>query len=154
MKELYSSLLKARQSFGKIIKSKINPHYKNRYADLDSILEAVEPSLHSNGLFIVQSIEGFTLHTKVIHAETAQELVSSYPLPEGLDSQKFGSAITYARRYDLCALLSITADSDDDGAGAVSKTTGFNNENQAPSRTQYSGTKPSRQASPSAIDDF
>jgi hypothetical protein len=124
MKELYTALLEAKKTFPKIIKNKTNPHFKNRYADLDTILEAIEPSLHRNGLFITQSISGNTLKTRIIHASSGQVLESAdgYPLPEGLDSQKFGGAITYARRYDLCSMLSITAEDDDDGAKAVGHT--------------------------------
>jgi hypothetical protein len=45
--------------------------------------------------------------------ETWQE--STCPLPDTVDSQKLGSAITYARRYNKLALLDIVADEDDDG---------------------------------------
>jgi hypothetical protein len=41
-------------------------------------------------------------------------ITSIYPLPEIIDSQKFGAALTYARRYALCAILCVTADEDDD----------------------------------------
>ncbi|AGR48548.1 Erf-like ssDNA annealing protein [Anabaena phage A-4L] len=133
MKELYTALLTAKSKFPKIIKNKTNPHFRNKYADLDSILDAVEKVLFSNGLFITQTIENYNLVTRIIHAETGQELKSSYPLPEGLDSQKFGGAITYARRYDLCALLSITADDDDDGNSAA---------NDKPAAVGNAGSKP------------
>lgn len=129
MKELYQALLLAKSEFKPIIKNKRNPHFKNEYADLDQILACVEPALHKHGLFISQGVENYTLKTTIIHAESGCALSSSYPLPEGLDSQKFGAAITYARRYDLSALLGVTADSDDDGnaasgVGQQQKTTG------------------------------
>jgi len=43
-------------------------------------------------------------------------------LPAGEGAQSAGSAITYARRYLLCAVLNIAADEDDDGAKASKKT--------------------------------
>lgn len=118
MKELYQALLAAKLEFKPIIKNKRNPHFKNEYADLDTILAAVEPSLHKYGLIVIQPLDGHNVITRIIHVVTAQEISSRYPLPEGLDSQKFGAAISYARRYDLCSILNITAETDDDGNAA------------------------------------
>jgi hypothetical protein len=119
MKNLIPALIKAKQSFSRIEKDAKNPFLKNKYATLDSILSAVEPALLENGLFITQLVEsddrGSYLRTVLYH-ESGEYLESSrYDLPEVNDSQKFGAAITYGRRYHLSALLNITADPDDDG---------------------------------------
>jgi ribosomal protein S20 len=51
---------------------------------------------------------------------TSGEKVSGeYPLPTGGSPQALGSAITYARRYCLCAVTGVAADDDDDGAAAT-----------------------------------
>jgi len=42
------------------------------------------------------------------------------PLPEAPDAQKYGSAITYFRRYALQSLFLLEAE-DDDGNNAVKK---------------------------------
>ncbi|MEH2393859.1 MAG: ERF family protein [Nostoc sp.] len=43
--------------------------------------------------------------------------------PRVNDPQKIGSALTYARRYSLCAILSVAADEDNDGNVAGQKNT-------------------------------
>lgn len=136
MKEIYQALLAAKLEFKPIIKNKRN-HFKGEYADLDTILSVVEPSLIKYGLLITQTVEGYNLVTRVIHVVTAQEIKSSYPLPEGLDPQKFGASITYARRYDLCALLSITAETDDDGNAASSVGNRVQAENTTNNNSSY-----------------
>lgn len=118
MKQLLTALIKAKAEFLPVKKDKLNPHFKSRYADLDSILSAVEPALLINGLVLSQTIEitetGMILVTTLWH-ESGENLVSRYALPQISDSQKLGSALTYARRYAVSALLSVTADDDDYG---------------------------------------
>jgi hypothetical protein len=122
MKELITALIKAAQEFEPIRKDRQNPFLKSKYATLDSVLESVEPALHKNGLKIVQ-ILGFhesgapVLRTLLYH-ESGESIVSEYPLILSDDPQKFGAAVTYARRYALCAALSVTADEDDDAEAA------------------------------------
>jgi hypothetical protein len=120
MQELLKALVKAKAEFKPIPKDKQGP--RNRYSSLDAVLGAVEPALHKNGLAIVQATkhdgERFYLETTLFHT-SGESLISTYPLLDGAaDSQKIGSSITYARRYSLCALLSVVADEDDDGAAA------------------------------------
>ncbi len=54
-----------------------------------------------------------------LYHESGESIASTYPLPEISDSQKFGAALTYARRYAVCAILSVTADEDNDAEGAA-----------------------------------
>lgn len=119
MQELLKALVKAKAEFKPIPKDKQGP--RNRYSSLDAVLGAVEPAIHKNGLAIVQATkhdgERFYLETTLFHT-SGESLTSTYPLLDGADSQKIGSSITYARRYSLCALLSVVADEDDDGAAA------------------------------------
>jgi hypothetical protein len=121
MNELIKALIKARSEFDPIKKDKKNPHFKVAYASLDSVLEAVTPSLCKHGLAIVQLMErGGVLKTQLLH-ESGEMLTSEYELPDTQDQQKKGAAITYARRYSICALLSITSDEDTDGNNGDSK---------------------------------
>ncbi|NEQ24962.1 MAG: ERF family protein [Microcoleus sp. SIO2G3] len=118
MNELIPALIKARSEFAPIRKDKVNPLLKNKYATLDAVLEAVEPALRKHGLTIVQTTEvngdQTVLKTSLYH-ESGQTIHGHYPLPQTDDPQKLGAAITYGRRYALCAILSVTADEDDDG---------------------------------------
>lgn len=134
MQELIKSLVKAKKEFSPIQKDRTNPFLKNKYATLDSILSSVEPALLENGLFISQLIEsddrGSYLRTVLYH-ESGEFLESSrYDLPNVNDSQKFGAAITYARRYQLSALLNITADTDDDGNSSSGNNSGKRNNDE------------------------
>lgn len=118
MQKLITALVKARAEFTSIQKDKTNPHYKNRYATLDAVLDAVTPALCKHGLAIVQSTstESAKIELKTyLYHESGEHISSSYPLPDIMDAQKLGAALTCARRYALCALLSVTADEDDDG---------------------------------------
>lgn len=122
MQKLLPALIKAKNNFAPILKDGKNPHYKSKYATLDGILDAVQPALASEGIVIIQTLdtkEGKTILKTLLFHESGESLESNYPLPDNLDSQKFGSAITYARRYSVCAILSVAADEDDDGQTAT-----------------------------------
>jgi len=128
MKELIAALIKAKKEFLPVRKEKVNPFFKSRYADLDSVLRAVESGLLDNGLVIIQTLDGHdrNLITTLWHI-SGESIESKYPLEinEGgklSKSQELGAALTYARRYAICAILNITADDDSDG-NAMSRTT-------------------------------
>jgi hypothetical protein len=119
-KTLAHALAAARVEFPTIEKDSVNPHFRNRYADLASILKAVVPVLSRHGLALTQPTlfeDGqLLLRTELIHAATGDIIASVYPVqPSKPDPQGVGSALTYARRYSLTSLLAIAADDDDDG---------------------------------------
>lgn len=115
MIELIKALIKAKAEFQPIEKDKLNPHFRTKYASLDSVLDAVTPALCKHGLVIVQPLQsGRVLNTHLYH-ESGEVMTSTFELPDVSDIQKIGSALTYARRYSVCALLGITADEDSDG---------------------------------------
>jgi hypothetical protein len=67
-----------------------------------------------------------------IYHESGESISGSHPLPDITDPQKFGSAITYARRYSICAILSITADEDDDANTASDRNSNSKPQNSKP----------------------
>lgn len=118
------ALLAARQEFAPVVKAKINPHFKSRYADLEAVLDAVSPALAKAGLVLVQRTQvaeggSVLLITDLVHAETGERLSATYPLipARANDPQALGGCLTYARRYSALALLGIAAE-DDDGQQA------------------------------------
>ncbi len=117
---LATALIAAKLKFKPIAKTKTNPHYKSKYACLDSILDAISDALAASGLLLIQptEIENGTpvLKTILIHAPTGDRFESILPLPILSDPQKLGSALTYYRRYGICNLLAISPDEDDDGS--------------------------------------
>jgi len=121
---LYPKLHAAKQKIGKVVKNANNPHFKKSYADINSLVETVEPLLIEQGLLLLQPIEDGVVSTLIIDIETGQSVVSSMRLPEIQDPQKIGSAVTYYRRYTLQSLLSLQAEDDDaNSASATVKNT-------------------------------
>lgn len=122
---LVAALAKARLDFKPVIKSAANPFFKSKYADLAGILEAVIPALSVNGLAVYHTTkEDGDLILVTTLAHISGEFVSGeYPvIPVKQDPQGYGSAITYARRYAISAMLSIAAE-DDDGEAASGRNT-------------------------------
>jgi len=116
-KNIYQKLHEAKLEIGKVAKNAKNPHFKNTYADLNALIEAVEPILLDKGLVLLQPIkEGkvFTIITSIIDSYSVESYID---LPNGINPQQMGSAITYYRRYTLQSLLSLQA-VDDDGQHA------------------------------------
>lgn len=97
---------------------------KTRYADLASVRAASRQALAANGLAYVQfptaAERGYaTIVTRLMHSSGQWiEDDAGVTVPAGNTAQTLGSAITYARRYSLMAVLGIAAD-DDDGHAAT-----------------------------------
>lgn len=125
MKNLYKKLLSVQQVMKAIEKDSVNPHFKNRYFDINTLLAELKPILSANGLIVLQPItivEGVnTLQTHVIDAESAESITSSIALPNTEKAQELGSAMTYYRRYALTSLFALEAE-DDDGEVATKAT--------------------------------
>jgi hypothetical protein len=122
---LVKALIKAKASISPVAKTKENPFFKSKYADLGTIDEAVKGPLKDNGLVVVQTTEVISgqavLVTTLLH-DSGQWIEGQYPLnPVKNDPQGLGSATTYARRYALSALLGVICDEDDDGNHASSR---------------------------------
>jgi hypothetical protein len=113
MKNLYLKLAEVKREVGKVSKNSKNPHFKNTYADLNALIDAVEPILLEKGLLMLQPIQNGNVTTIIIDCESSESIESSIALPALSDPQKLGSAITYFRRYTLQSLLSLMAEDDD-----------------------------------------
>jgi hypothetical protein len=103
--------------FPPIVKSRTNPHYKSKYADLETINDVIKPVLRQNGLCIVQytalTDNNRTSLCTTLYHESGECLESWWLLPDVTDPQKIGSALTYYRRYAICAMLNLSAEDDD-----------------------------------------
>jgi hypothetical protein len=115
--KIYAKIHAAKQEIGVVKKNAKNPHFKNTYADLNALIEAVEPILLSKGLILLQPIKDGKVLTQVIDTETFEMVESSIDLSPNLTAQALGSQITYYRRYTLQSLMSLQSD-DDDGQKA------------------------------------
>lgn len=112
-----SKLAAALSEIKPVAKEATNPHFRSRYADLNTILAEVKPVLHKHGLYILQPIDEGHVYTRIIDAET-QEVLCESSLPVSLQGtpQQRGSEITYYRRYTLQSLLALEAEDDDANA--------------------------------------
>jgi hypothetical protein len=116
--ELAKALMGVQAALKPVVREKTNPFLNKKYADLAGIWEMCRQPLHDHNLAVVQStaidIMGPYLETMLVH-ESGQWISGIYPLkPEKAnDPQALGSALTYARRYSLAALLGIVTEDDD-----------------------------------------
>lgn len=123
MKELATAMAKAQSQIKTALKDSKNPHFKSSYADLTSVWDACREALTKNGFSVIQRTDfdangEVWLETMLLHA-SGEHIASRYPLrPAKQDPQGYGSAITYARRYCLAAIVGVVADEDDDGNAA------------------------------------
>ena len=115
--ELAKALVSARAVVNHPPRNKVNPHFRNRYADLTAVLDAVVPAFTANGLSIVQTVDGGQLVTTLLHT-SGQFITSAADIPAHSNAQQLGSALTYLRRYSLAAMLGIVSDEDTDGEPA------------------------------------
>lgn len=117
-------------------KSSDNPYYSSKYADLSEIWKTIREPLTANGLSVTQlPDDAFTdrIDEKNIVLKVAVETVLLHESGEWIssrtvlpivkrDPQAVGSAITYARRYGLSAILGIHQEDDDANTHTVKHT--------------------------------
>lgn len=123
MKQIATALLKAQTEMSNPKKGSTNPFFKSKYADLNSIREAVIPVLNSNGISVLQPIvhtEGKNFVKTILLHESGElmESLTEIVYNKINDAQAQGSGISYARRYALQSFVCVGAD-DDDGQRAV-----------------------------------
>jgi ERF superfamily len=118
IKQIATALLKAQSEMSNPKKGSTNPFFKSKYADLNSIREAVIPVLNANGISVLQPT--YTVDNKnfvkTILLHESGEFLESYTeilFAKQNDAQAQGSGISYARRYALQSFVCIGADDDD-----------------------------------------
>lgn len=114
-----------------------------KYLNLATILKTIKPVFEKHGLAFSQRVTFDnagearqvigTVET-IIFDNEEQMVACSYPFFVTGDPQQVGSAITYARRYSLYAVLGIFPDKDDDGAYAKQR---YETADRAISAEQY-----------------
>ena len=126
--KLSQAMLKVQQQLQPAIKDARNSFVGNDYATLNSVMDTCKDALITHGIWLTQlpcpapvelGTGHIALETKLIHAESGEWISSTtvIPLPKN-DPQGMGSAITYARRYSLCAMLGIITEDDDGNAAS------------------------------------
>ncbi|MDQ6988496.1 MAG: ERF family protein [Mariprofundaceae bacterium] len=127
MSDMYKDFIKAQSEFEKASKDAKNPHFKSKYADLASCIEAVKSALNSNNFALLQLTKecesGVSVNTVFLHASGEKIEGGALYIPASTggrnDAHAFGSALTYARRYSLLAAAGIAPEDDDGNAAAA-----------------------------------
>jgi hypothetical protein len=120
---LAAALSKAQAQIEGAIKDSTNPHFRSKYADLSSVVDAIRKPIAANGLAYVQTINqadnAASVSTIIMHAsgEWIDCGAIAVPVSKG-DAQGYGSALTYARRYSLSAAFGVAPEDDDGNAAA------------------------------------
>jgi hypothetical protein len=121
---LAAALAKAQADISGAVKDSANPFFKSKYADLESVWSACRKPLTGNGLSVIQTTQpfrqGLMLVTTLAHS--SGEWIRGYMpiLAKDNSAQSQGSAVTYARRYALAAIVGIYQ-VDDDGEAAQAR---------------------------------
>ena len=112
-----TALLEFHKTNPHVVEDKRNPHFKNIYASLESVIKAVRTASEF-GLTFTQEMdfEGDItfVRTVMMHSSgdtrvSRTKIVSKDPN----DPQKQGSAISYAKRYGLQSIFGLPSDDDD-----------------------------------------
>ena len=119
--ELNAALCKAQSEMGPARKGKVNPAFRSNYADLASVIEAVQP-LHDHGIAYQQlvAVDGAVVTVRTILRHVSGQVLDCGPMSaraKDESAQAVGSALTYLRRYSLQTACGI-ASADDDGQAA------------------------------------
>ena len=123
LKELFTSIHCAQRHIKGAVRDSKNPHFKNEYASLEAVIDAVKPKLIEQDLFLTQHIgpmiDGKVSLTTMIGHMNGTAMVSTATISRGRGQgeQADGSSISYLRRYTISALLMVPV-IDDDGTAA------------------------------------
>jgi hypothetical protein len=118
------ALCAAQAEMGPLIKGAENPHFKNRYADLAGVVDAVREPFAKNGLAYYHTIEyienlGVCLTTVLVHGKSGTENRCPVQLiVDRANMQGMKSATTYAKRIGLESVSGIAPEDDDGNAAA------------------------------------
>ena len=136
IKNIAESLVKFKEQVKEIKKTKKNPFFDAKYADISDVLDAINPVLIDCNLSVTcfpsggNNLVGLLLHSSGEFMRTEFDI---HAVPEYLKEKKkgsdeviwraanphitpqaLGSALTYARRYFILSVLNL-ATADDDG---------------------------------------
>ena len=140
------------QSLGlRVAKTEKNEVFRSHYADLGAVLDTIQKPLADCGLVVVQApMPDDMLCTTIFHVSgqyvrsvfdmVPVDVLLSRATPDqaarfGVGPQQKGSAITYARRYMLVAMLCLNVVEDDDDGNAANS----NNTASKPAPKDYMG---------------
>lgn len=116
-------------------------NYSFKYADFPQLWEVLRPLFKEYRLFVNQTMDEKFLTTRIFTFD-GQEFSSQILLPVILptEAQKFGSFVTYFKRYGLVLALGLVADEDDDANYASGNVVEYEQKPKANSNLKMKGT--------------
>lgn len=150
LKNLAGALNKAQSELGVVKKGSDNPFYKSKYADINDVIKSVKKVLNNNGITYLQPVNVALMGEQVVDVvdtilmHSSGEILSSRTrivAAPNADAQKFGAAITYARRFALQSLIGLPAE-DDDGNTAAGKKVSAKDIKKPTEKKETKTTKP------------
>lgn len=136
--EHIEDLIKVQEEIKNPANTAVNPFFASKYAPLPDILNEVRPILLKHGFVLIQDVGGdpegktISIQTALLH-KTGFKVISDklhLKIMKGGDPQKAGAAITYGRRFQLCALLGIAGEEDNDANDAKEESKPKTSENR------------------------
>jgi ERF superfamily len=119
--ELADALAAAQSEMKHPTKSKVNPQFRSKYADLAEVIDAIKV-LNKHGIAVMFSAPtspdvDSAVRIIIVFAHRSNqwmEGVLDVPMA-AVTAQGLGSSLTYGRRYLLSGMCNVAAEEDDDG---------------------------------------
>ena len=114
MNKIYAKLLDVQNEGLTFAKTAENPFFRSKYLPLEELQKKLAPILEKYKLLVFHYSKEGGVVTAVVDVESGEKVESFFPLQQNLEPQKVGSAISYAKRYNLGQIFNIVTDVDDD----------------------------------------
>jgi hypothetical protein len=124
IKDYAAAFVKVQAELRAATKDSANGAFKGtKYADLGSVWDACREPLAKHGMAVQQfpghCADGRMHMTTIVLHESGQWMQAELSIPlSKVDAQGYGSAVTYARRYALAAVMGIIQEDDDGNAAS------------------------------------
>ena len=120
-KSIYQRLIAFQAELPAITKEANNPFFKSKYATLEAIQQSIQPLLAKHGLgYMFTTVDGGLNCTVFDTDDNTIDFV--YPANLQGKPQDIGSAISYAKRYALSAVLGLIVGGEDDDGNKANET--------------------------------
>lgn len=120
--QVLSAFVKARSLIETgVKKSRENKHLKSKFANLEDVMENIQPALDDANLIIIQNAtmndQCVDVNTIIMHTISFQTMSFNSLIPIAkMDGQAFGSGHSYGRKYACTGIFGLVT-TDDDAEG-------------------------------------
>lgn len=115
---MIADFIRAQYQIKNVEKDKENTYFHSSYSTITAVSEGCKSILNNCGFGVIQTVtmkDGVTFLVTTLAHISGDRIESFYPLftSKANDPQALGSAVTYARRYSLMALVGMCPEDDD-----------------------------------------